>query len=76
MGHLSPSTAGVVGLNEAMVASVIVGVVDRSQISLPILVGGVFVAVAVLLDADSRASITETSRLAMGEFSHRSQQQR
>ncbi|WP_043738087.1 DMT family transporter [Nocardia asiatica] len=52
MKHLSPSTAGVLGLNEAVVAAAVVGVVDRSQISLPTILAGTLVAAAVVLDTE------------------------
>ncbi|MEU6191920.1 DMT family transporter [Nocardia sp. NPDC047038] len=53
--HLRPATVGAVGLTEAVVASALVGVVDRSQISMPIVLSGVLVATAVLLDIRDRS---------------------
>ncbi len=48
--HLQPATVGAVGLTEAIVASALVGVLDRSQISIPIVISGILVAAAILLD--------------------------
>ncbi|MEV6253922.1 DMT family transporter [Nocardia sp. NPDC051911] len=54
MRRLSPQIAGALGVNEALVASIVVAAVDRSQLSLPTVAGGVLVAAAVLLDAGER----------------------
>ncbi|WP_181723494.1 DMT family transporter [Nocardia gipuzkoensis] len=54
MRRLSPPIAGALGVNEAVVASIVVAVVDRSQLSWPTVLGGVLVAAAVLLDAEER----------------------
>ncbi|MGY2116836.1 DMT family transporter [Nocardia gipuzkoensis] len=54
MRRLSPPIAGALGVNEAVVASIVVAVVDRSQVSWPTVLGGVLVAAAVLLDAEER----------------------
>ncbi|WP_280491981.1 hypothetical protein [Nocardia asiatica] len=48
--HLQPATVGAVGLTEAIVASGLVGVLDRSHISIPFVVSGILVAAAILLD--------------------------
>ncbi|MGY1865720.1 DMT family transporter [Nocardia gipuzkoensis] len=54
MRRLSPPIAGALGVNEAVVASIVVAVLDRSQLSWPTVLGGVLVAAAVLLDAEER----------------------
>ncbi|MGY1947180.1 DMT family transporter [Nocardia asiatica] len=53
MRRLSPPIAGALGVNEAVVASIVVASLDRSQISLQTVLGGILVAAAVLLDADN-----------------------
>ncbi|WP_174185581.1 DMT family transporter [Nocardia barduliensis] len=53
MRRLSPPIAGALGVNEAVVASIVVAALDKSQLSLPTVLGGILVAAAVLLDAES-----------------------
>ncbi|MFF0529371.1 EamA family transporter [Nocardia amikacinitolerans] len=54
MRHVDAPTAGALGLSEAVVASTVVAILDRSQISLLTVVAGVLVAIAVLLDVRER----------------------
>ncbi|WP_217999126.1 DMT family transporter [Nocardia exalbida] len=53
MRRLSAPIAGALGVNEAVVASIVVVALDRSQLSLPTVLGGILVVAAVLLDAES-----------------------
>ncbi|WP_431971551.1 hypothetical protein [Nocardia sp. bgisy134] len=50
IAHLSAPTAGVLGLNEAVVAASVVAAVDSSRISVQTIAAGALVAAAVVLD--------------------------
>lgn len=54
LGRVSAPTAGVVGLNEALVASVVIAMVDRAQISHAVVGAALLVTVAILLDIRQR----------------------
>ncbi|MEU2040495.1 DMT family transporter [Nocardia niwae] len=53
--HLQPATVGAVGLTEAVVASALVGILDRTEMSIPIVISGILVAAAILLDIQGQS---------------------
>ncbi|MGY2119487.1 hypothetical protein ACW9HR_36860 [Nocardia gipuzkoensis] len=53
--HLQPATVGAIGLTEAVVASALVKILDRTQISIPIVISGILVAAAILLDIQGQS---------------------
>jgi drug/metabolite transporter (DMT)-like permease len=54
MRRLTAPAAGIIGLNEALVASVVVAILDRAQITSVTITAGLLILIAVVLELPSR----------------------